>query len=74
MPTQSTIDEVAAAASGKAVTDKDLKRITFDARCAYDDLKEAAKAGTPDEQGDLLFAARTRLESALSALRQMANG
>lgn len=52
--------------------EKKLKRITFDVKCAYDDLREAAKAATPEKQNELLFDAQVRIESAAQALKDAA--
>lgn len=48
--------------------EKKLKRITFDVKCAYDDLREAAKV-LADKQPELLASAQARLQAAVLALK-----
>lgn len=48
--------------------EKKLKRIIFDVKCAWDDLRSALNDPGADK-ADMLASARTRLEGALAALK-----
>lgn len=73
MPTQSTMTEVSAAATGAAKAERTraaaLRSAKNDAKSAFDNLRLAAEKGCDRSVGDdLVKAARTRLQLALDAL------
>lgn len=74
MPTQSTMTEVTAAATGAARSDKAreraLRQAKTDAKSAFDALRVATEKGQDGSvAADLIVAARTRLQLALDALK-----